>query len=96
MLTMVQDYKLIKNNLSDIIKVSGYRNEFVAEKIGMNKSNFSVKKQRASWTEDEVEKILTIIDNEFVEDYILLSILKNRKDESNVSLAEMKKEFGWK
>lgn len=96
MLNIINQYRTIKKNLGEIIKVSGYRNDYVAKKIGMSPQSFAAKKQRNSWNDEEIEKVLAVIDNEDSEDYILLQLMRSAKDEETISLEEAKREMGWK
>jgi hypothetical protein len=83
--------------MPNIIELSGYKNEYIARKIEMKPQYFSVKKQRNSFNLVEVEKILSVIFNQDVEDYILLLEMRSRKNDETVTLAEYKKEIGsWK
>lgn len=95
-LQTVLEYKNLISRLADLIEISGYRNDYIAKKLGMRPQNFSVKKRRASWNPDEVEKLLTIIDNEDVENYLLLEHMRSLKDEATITLDELKKEIEWK
>ena len=96
MLNIINQYRAIKNNLGEIIKVSGYRNDYVAKKIGMSPQSFAAKKQRNSWNDEEIEKVLAVIDNEDSEDFILLQLMRSIEDEETISLEEAKGEMGWK
>ena len=96
MLSIVTNYKMLLSSISELIDVSGYKNEYLAKKLEMRPANFSAKKQRASWTPDEVEKILTYAMNEDVEDYLLLKEMESREGEETMTYAELKKEMGWK
>ncbi|TAM97857.1 MAG: hypothetical protein EPN39_10325 [Chitinophagaceae bacterium] len=96
MLEIIQDYKTLKGLLSGLIAKSGYRNDYIAKKIGMAPSYFATKKARGNWNEDEVEKILEVITNDDVEDAIMLEIMRSRKDEPNILLEEFEKRMGWK
>lgn len=96
MLSIINPYCAIKNNPGDIIKVSGYRNDYVARKPGISPQIFAVKKQRNSWNEEEIEKVLSIVDNEDSEDYILLQIMRSMEDEETISPEEAKREMGLK
>lgn len=96
MLSVLNQYRTIKNNLGDIIKVSGYRNDYIARKLGISPQSFAAKKQRNSWKDDEIERVLEIVDNEDSEDYILLQIMRSLEDEAPISLEEAKKQMGWK
>jgi len=98
MLTVFQEYNAIKDNISTIINASGYKNDYVAKKIGLTAQNFAVKKQRGNWTPKELEKIIDVITkpNEDAEDALMLEIMRSRKDDETVPSSELKKEFGWK
>jgi hypothetical protein len=78
--------------------VSGYKNDYIAKKIGLTSQNFAVKKQRGNWSPDELEKIVEVLTkpNEDVENALMLEIMRSRKDDETVPLEEVKKEFGWK
>ena len=92
----VIQYKNLLSHIADIIEISGYRNDYIAKKLGLKPQNFSVKKQRASWSPDEVEKLLAVVDNEDVEDYLLIEHMRSIKDEETITLDEFKKQMGWK
>lgn len=92
----VLDYKNLVSKLADLIEISGYRHDYIARKLGMKPQNFSVKKQRVTWNPDEVEKLLTIIDNDDVENYLMLEHLRSLKAEETMSLDELKKFIEWK
>lgn len=92
----VLNYKLLVDNLGELIQVSGYRNDFIAKKLGIKATTFSVKKKRATWTPEEVEKLLSVIDNEETEDYYLGLVMKSLESDETITLAEFKKQVGWK
>jgi len=90
---IVNKYDFIINNLGNLIEISGYKNEYIARKIGMPKINFSAKKNRKRFTIDEVKKIIHVIDNEDVEDFFLLEEMRELKDESTMTHKEFLKEI---
>ena len=98
MLTLFDEYNAITNNISTILNASGYKNDYVAKKIGLTAQNFAVKKQRGTWNVDEIKKIVEVITepNEDAMDGLVLEIMRSRKDDETVPLSELKKEFGWK
>lgn len=95
-LEIVSDYKSLISNINKCIDISGYRNDYIAKKIGLLPQTFSVKKKRKSFTVDEVGKIMEVIDNEEVEEFIMLEVLRSRKDDESLSSDEFKKLMGWK
>ena len=96
MISVVREYNAIFQNLSKIIDVSGYRNDYVAKKLGIKPQHFSVKKQRGSWTPQEVEKLLSIIENEDVNDFIEIQLSNSRAVGNTLTADEFEKEMGWK
>jgi len=97
MLGIVENYKELRNNIGSLIQKSGYKNSFIAEKLGIPAPNFSVKKKRGNWTIEEVEKILAIIDNEELEDYYLGKMMEAVERENEYMTAkEFKNAMGWK
>lgn len=98
MLTVFKEYSAIKENINRILEASGYRNDYLAGKIGLTPQNFSTKKRRKSWTEKELARIVEVITepNEDAEDAILLEIMRSREDEATIPVAEMRKMLGWK
>ncbi|MFT4152836.1 hypothetical protein [Parafilimonas sp.] len=95
MLSVFSEYNAIKNAINELIEASGYRNDYLAKKIGISQANFSVKKQRGSWTDKEVEKIVEVLThvNEDVDDMLMLKVAKARENEPTVTLADYKKEL---
>lgn len=98
MLSVFQEYNAIKKNIEEIINISGYKNEYIAKKIGMTSQNFAMKKKRGTWDSEELEKLVDVLakPNEDVENALMLELMRSRKDDETVPLSELKKEFGWK
>ena len=93
---IVRDYKNLVAHLGNLIDVAGYRNDYIAKKIGLSTAGFATKKKRGSFSVDEIEKIIQIIENEDVDDYLMVKIMDTRKDEPTISLSEFKTQMGWK
>ncbi len=94
---IVKNYQSLVKQLPKLIEVSGYRSDFIAKKIGLKPANFSIKKQRGNWSIDEVEKLLQVISNEEVENYLMIELMRSRKDDEELSYEEYKKEISsWK
>ena len=82
--------------MANLINKSGYKNSFLAEQIGIPAPTFSVKKQRGNWTEFEIKKILTIIENEKLQDYFMVELMEKAKDEPSYPVSQLKAEMGWR
>lgn len=92
----VINYKIILKNVNELISISGYRNDYIAKKLGIKPTTFSVKKQRESWTPDEIEKLLSIIKNDETENYYMGLIMESLESDETLSFEEFKKEVDWK
>ena len=93
---IVSNYENLVGNIGKLIEVSGYRNDFIAKKLGITNVNFSAKKNRKTFSIEEVKKIVSIIDNEEVEDYLMISEMDARKDDETISHDDLYKRMGWK
>jgi uncharacterized protein YjcR len=56
--SVIYSYKKLKQSIPELIKLSGYRNDYIAKRLGMQPANFSVKKQRSNWNEDELDLLI--------------------------------------
>jgi hypothetical protein len=96
-ISAIENYKNIVVEMPKIIEISGYKNEYIARKMEMKPQFFSIKKQKNTFDLLQVEKILSIIFNQDVEDYLMLIELRSRKNDETISLEEYKKEIAsWK
>ena len=86
---------MLVNNMGQLIEISGFRNDFLSQKIGLKPAKFSVKKQKGNWTTDEVLKLLSIIKNKEVEDYIDILKMKEIKKGKFISSDEFEKRMKW-
>ena len=93
MLEVIHQYQIIKERITHLLDISGYRNDYIAKKIGMSPSAFAVKKQRKSWTDKEVQEIIEVIThpNEDVEEYIMMEIMRGRDSEPDLTMADYQK-----
>jgi hypothetical protein len=93
---IIANYKTLRNALSTLINRSGYRNAFIAEKIGMAPNHFYVKKRLGNWNEEEIDKVLKIIENEELENYFLGQLMNEINKDEVITLDELKGEMNWK
>ena len=90
---IANDYKNLLHFLPELISVSGYRSDYLSKKMGISPATFSAKKQRGNWTVDEVVKLMAIIENEDVEDFLMLQKMREAKNDETVSADEFRKEI---
>ncbi|MVM30245.1 hypothetical protein GO755_09380 [Spirosoma sp. HMF4905] len=92
---IVSNYKNLVAHIGNLIDVAGYRNDYIAKKIGISPVSFATKKKRNNFSVDEVEKIIQLIENEDVDDYLMVKIMETRSEEPTISLSELKTQMGW-
>jgi len=93
---IISSYKKLVSNVGDIIEISGYRNDFIAKKMGLKAQTFSVKKQRATWTPDEIDILLKIVKNDEVENFLDKLMIDNAFTGKDISSSEFEKLMKWK
>ena len=91
MLNIVESYIELKRNMGALINKSGYKNAYLAEQMGIPAPTFSMKKQRGNWSELEMSKLLAIIENEKLEDYFMLELMREQKKEQRYPVSELTK-----
>lgn len=92
----VKRYERIVMNIGELIEISGYRNDYLAGKLGLTTVNFSAKKNRKTFTLEEIKKLAAIIDNEDVQDYLMAAEMDEREDDATITHEELFKRMGWK
>lgn len=95
MLNIVENYIALKKSMAALINKSGYKNAYLAQQIGIPAPTFSVKKQRGNWSEAEMLQILAIIENEKLNDYFMLELMRAEKDQPKFPVSDLKSEMGW-
>ncbi len=93
MIEIIKEFQMLRSNLSLLIDKSGFKGTFLAEQINILQPNFVAKKRKGNWSEDEMEKILKIIENERINDIYLAQVMKERENEPNemISFDDFKK-----
>ncbi len=98
MITVLAQYRQIKKSIPALIEKSGYRNHFIAKKIGMEPSYFSAKKRRSTWSDDDVERIVVFLTshNNDIENYIDSLLVQKCFPGDIITAEEFEKQAGWK
>lgn len=90
MLDIIEQYEQLQKHFGEILERSGYRLDYLAEKIGMPKGNFYMKKKRSNFSNDEMKQLLKIINTEELEDQLFADILKKAEKGENATVEELK------
>lgn len=97
MFTLLQEYRIFKNFFPKLLELSGYKMEYLAERLGITPSSFTMKKKRNSFDLDEMEELTDIIWNDYLEDKFLAEAVKQAKKEGHLTQAQTKQLFTeWK
>ena len=90
------NYQVLVNNIGQLIEISGYRNDYLSQKIGLKPANFSLKKQKGNWSVEEVIKLLSVIENKEIEAFMDEVNMKANTNGKFVSSDHFEKRMGWK
>lgn len=80
---IVDNYLTLQASVDKLIKISGYRVEFVADQMGMDRTSFYLKRKKKNFTPEEMISFLTVIRADELEDKFLgeMSLEAERNDE---------------
>ena len=81
--SIVDDYLSLQASVDKLIKLSGYRVEFVADKMGMDRTSFYLKRKKKNFTPAEMKSFLAVIRADELEDKVLgqMSLEAEKNDE---------------
>jgi hypothetical protein len=101
MSNVIENYKKIKNSIPELIEISGYRNDYIAKQLGIKPSNFSAKKQRGNWNEDELTVILNTLRKpsieleDFLDDILESVFIEENLTGETITSEEFEKRMKW-
>jgi hypothetical protein len=67
MIETINKYEQLKNNIAYYIDISGYKNSYLAEQLGMGTVSFSRRKSTSSFTFEQIKKLSQFI---FAQEYV--------------------------
>ena len=86
---IVDDYLNLQASVDKLIKLSGYRVDFVADEMGMDRTSFYLKRKKKNFTPAEMKLFLAVIRAEELEDKILGEMsLETEKNDEFIPLRE--------
>ena len=94
-LEVLVDYMEVENSIQDIIRATGYRHEYIAEKLKLPISTYYSKRRKKTFAPKELFKIVKMMDDDEMnnaEELALIEARKNDKDEY-ISGEEFLKQF---
>jgi hypothetical protein len=79
---LIDDYQSLCLNVTDMIDKSGYKVDYVREKLHMSKPGFYTKRKKGNFAPDELKKIMKIIRADEMEGELFEKIIaKHQNDE---------------
>lgn len=66
MIDIIEKYRRINQNITEIIFITGYKIDYVYKELGWNRNKFYNKRKKSAFTPSELEKILKIISLEYI------------------------------
>jgi hypothetical protein len=81
---IISDYVEIVGQVDSIIKQTGYKGNFIAKKMGLPTSTFYQKKRKKSFTYQEMQQLIALMDdddNEALEDKYFMKYFEERENE---------------
>lgn len=91
MLHIIEDYKRLLGSVDAIIKQSGYRINYITEKMQMPAVTFYHKRKNSGFTLPEMERLFSIIETEELEDSIFFKIMETNQDKVFATAEEIEK-----
>ena len=90
MLQIIKDYKNLLVSVDAIIKESGFRINYITEKMNMPSVTFYHKRKNAGFTISEMERLFEIINTDKMEDSMFFKIMESDNNKSFASSDEIK------
>ena len=96
MVAVIENYNLLKSSLPKLLDLSGYRMDYLAEKIGLSKNYFYAKKSKNNFSHEEFEKIIAFIWKDEFQDVVDEELLNRKMGQGkNLTAVEFKQKMGW-
>ena len=90
LLEVLDDYLEVENNIVEIIKSTGYKNEFIAQKLNMPISTYYTKRRTKTFAAKEVKQIIKMMYDEEKWNTAELELAKSRMNDEEMSSTEFK------
>jgi len=90
---IISDYEKLCNSVTDVVDASGYKLEYVCNKLGLTRMGFYKKRKAGTFKPNELKQLFKIIDNGSLEDKLLGKIMEQSEKSVVLSEAETKAFF---
>ncbi|MFT4203193.1 MAG: hypothetical protein QM610_04705 [Chitinophagaceae bacterium] len=97
MATIINDFRVLKDNFPKILDLSGYKMEHLAERIGISAPVFSKKKKANNFGLDEMDKLMDIVWSDWLEDKFMSAAIGEGINSGHMTKEETEEMFAqWK
>jgi hypothetical protein len=90
---VIKEYKTLTMHVTELIEKTGYRVDFVSEKLGLSKPGFYKKRKAGNFSPDELLEILRIVKAEDLEERYFVEIMEKSKLTGHLTEQETKNLF---
>jgi predicted transcriptional regulator len=88
LLEVLEDYLEIENNIGAIIKNTGYKHEFIAQKLNMPISTYYIRRRTKTFSAKDVFKIVKMLEDEETYNTAELELIESRMNDEVISADE--------
>ena len=87
----IEDYKMLCMDVTGLISKTGYKVDFVRERLKMSKAGFYHKRKKGNFSPDELLEIVKLIRLDEIEDKIFGELVAKHKNDELLSAKETRK-----
>lgn len=87
----INDYKSLCMDVTGLIGKSGYKVDYVRERLKMSKAGFYHKRKKGNFSPDELLQIVKLVRLDEIEDRIFGDLVSKHKDDEVLSAKETRK-----
>lgn len=87
---VISEYKMLCMHVADIIDRTGYKVDFVRQKLGYSRPGWYKKRKQGNFSPDELDQIFKIIRVEDMEDQVFGELLEKSKLSGRLTEKETK------
>jgi hypothetical protein len=90
---VINEYEMLARHVTELIERSGFRVDFVRQKLGLSKPGFYKKRKAGNFSPEEMRTVLTIIKADDLEEKMFIDIMDKAKVSGRLTEKETKALF---
>lgn len=88
---LIQDYKALCMDVTGLIGKTGYKVDYVRERLNMSKAGFYHKRKKGNFTPDELMEIVKLVRLDELEDKVFADLIVKHQSDDLLSEKQTKK-----